>query len=76
VAGCCERLGETTQATEVCTRCNFLMLVDDGDDDDDDDDGGVLRSSICFTLRWFPAPTDTSSMAASTNHVYEHGMLG
>jgi len=27
VAGCCERLGKTTQATEVCTRCNFLTLV-------------------------------------------------
>jgi len=27
VAGCCERLGKTTQATEDYTRCNFLMLV-------------------------------------------------
>jgi len=24
----CERLGKTTRATEVCTRCNFLMLVE------------------------------------------------
>ena len=23
VAGCCERLGKTTRAAEVCTRCNF-----------------------------------------------------
>jgi len=28
VAGCCERLGKTTRATEICTRCNFLMLVE------------------------------------------------
>ena len=28
VAGCCERLGKTTRATEVCTRCNFLMFVE------------------------------------------------
>jgi len=28
VAGCCERLGKTTRATEVCERCNFLMLVE------------------------------------------------
>jgi len=27
VAGCCERLGKTTRATEVC-HCNFLMLVE------------------------------------------------
>ena len=27
VAGCCERLGKTTRATEVCT-CDFLMLVE------------------------------------------------
>ena len=27
VAGCCERLGKTTRAIEVCTRCNFLMLM-------------------------------------------------
>jgi len=28
VAGDCERLVKTTRATEVCTRCNFLMLVE------------------------------------------------
>jgi len=28
LAGSCERLGETTRATEVCTRCNFLMSVE------------------------------------------------
>jgi len=28
VAGCCERLGKTTRATEVWTCCNFLMLVE------------------------------------------------
>jgi len=28
VAGSCERLGKTMRAAEVCTRCNFLMLVE------------------------------------------------
>ena len=27
VAGCCERLGKTMRATEVCRRCNFFMLL-------------------------------------------------
>jgi len=27
VAGRCERLRKTTRATEVCIRCNFLMLI-------------------------------------------------
>ena len=27
-AGCCERLGKTMQATEVCTRVIFLMLME------------------------------------------------
>jgi len=26
VAGSCERLGKTTRATEVCTRCNFFHV--------------------------------------------------
>jgi len=28
VAGSFERLGKTTRATEVCTRCNLLMFVE------------------------------------------------
>jgi len=27
VAGWYEKFGKTTRATEVCTRCNFLMFV-------------------------------------------------
>ena len=27
VAGCCERLGKTTRATKVCTRCNFCRAM-------------------------------------------------
>ena len=28
VVGSCERLGKTMRATEVCTLCNVLMLVE------------------------------------------------